>query len=118
MVIFYWTTVSVFVALTIFLGTLFYRLPADSAAGQLTILNRLGVIISNQEHLNADVAALVAAAVAISDEIAALKAQPAAETLDFTGLDNVVATFQGLVPAPAEAPAEPVAVEPPAEPVV
>lgn len=62
------------------------------------------VIISNQEHLDADVAALTAAATAIADEIAALKAQPAAEALDFSGLDNVVATFQGLVP-----PADPAA---------
>lgn len=120
MVIFYWTTVTAFVTLTILLLGLewkkeqLYLRSIDPVEQKFnTILDTLGVIISNQEHLDADVAALTAAAAAISSEIAALKAQPSAESLDFTGLDNVVETLQGLVPAPAapadEVPAAPAA---------
>lgn len=69
-------------------------------------LEFLGVIISDQEHLDADVAALVDATVKIGAEIAALKAQPAAEALDFSGLDSAVAAVSGLVPAPVEAPVD------------
>lgn len=66
-----------------------------------SVLELLGVIISDQEHLDADVAALVEAAKAIGAEIEALKSQPAAAAIDFTGLDSVVASFQGLVDSPA-----------------
>lgn len=69
------------------------------------VLDLLGVIISDQEHLDADVAALVEAAKAIGAEIEALKAQAAAAAVDFTGLDNVLAAFQGLVEPPAAPPA-------------
>jgi len=109
-VIFYWTTVTAFVCLTVLTLALdwnkykpYQSVSADEPGQDKLnqILKLLGVIISNQEHLDADVSALLAAAAAISDEIAALKSQPAAAAVDFTGLDSVVGTFQGLVPAPA-----------------
>ena len=115
--IFYWTTISLCLTLTITLVWLewwkekTYYLPTSVTVELVgldekldRVLSLLGVIMSDQEHLNADVAALVAAAASIADEIAALKAQPAAAALDFTNLDGVVSTFQGLVPAPAPAP--------------
>ena len=70
------------------------------------VLDYLGVILSDQEHLDTEVASLVSATQGISDEIAALKAQPAAAQLDFTNLDAAVAAVQGLVPAPV-VPADP-----------
>ena len=79
------------------------------------IIDLEGVIISIQEQLDADVAALAAAQVAIADEIAALKVQPAAESVDFTGLDAAVAAFQGLVPAPVVVPPVDVPVEAPVD---
>jgi len=123
-VIFYWTTVTAFVSLTVLSLALDwnkYKLyesdPADESVQEKLnrILDLLGVIISDQEHLDADVSALVAAAAAISDEISALKAQPAAASVDFTGLDRVVGTFQGLVPAPAAPVVDPVAPVDPAQ---
>lgn len=71
-----------------------------------SILTTLEVIVSNQEHLDADVAALGTATQAIADELAALKAQPGSETLDFSGLDAAVASVQGLAPVSEPAPAE------------
>jgi chromosome segregation ATPase len=56
----------------------------------------------DQNHLDADVQALVSGLDAVEAEIAALKNQPAADALDFTGVDAVVARLQADVPpAPA-----------------
>lgn len=88
------------------------------------IIELLGVIINDQEHLNADVAALAAVLSAVTDD---LKNQNAAagKPLDFSGLDSLVSQFQAaLTPATAAAPAPPAepapveaAPEPPAAPV-
>lgn len=56
-------------------------------------------IMSDQEHLDADVAALTTATDAIAAEVEALKAAQSSGTpLDFTALDALVATIQGEVP--------------------
>lgn len=65
------------------------------------IIERLDNLVSDQDRLNEDVAAIVSAVGAIATEIADLKNQPAAPGLDFTGLDAAVAAVQGLAPAPA-----------------
>lgn len=61
-------------------------------------------LMSNQEHLDADVAAI---GPQLQEVIDALKAQPGAEALDFTGLDTVVQQISDAVPdaPPAEPPA-------------
>jgi hypothetical protein len=58
---------------------------------------REGVIqlMSDQDKLNADVAALLESLTNIEAEIASLKAQPGAQALDFSGLDAVVARAKG-----------------------
>ena len=71
-----------------------------------TLNERITTIMTSQEKLDADVAALNTALGAISDEIANLKAQPAAAAVDFTGLDAAVNTAQGMVPAPATPPTD------------
>jgi hypothetical protein len=62
-------------------------------------------IMSDQDQLNTDVAALTAAETGIVNEIAGLKAQIAAGTpaaaLDFTALDAVTSRLTADVPAPA-----------------
>lgn len=65
------------------------------------IIERLDELVSDQDKLNEDVSAIVSAVGAIATEIDALKNQPAAPSLDFTGLDAAVAAVQGLAPAPA-----------------
>lgn len=114
-VIFYWTTVTAFVGLAILSlaldcnkHKLYQSALADEPVREKVnqILDLLGVIISNQEHLDAEVAALTAAAAAIAGEIASLKAQPAAEAIDFSGLDSVVDTLQGLVTPPVADPVD------------
>lgn len=47
--------------------------------------------MTNQEHIDSDVAALGTGLAAIEAEIVALKAQVGAGELDFTGLDAVTA---------------------------
>lgn len=75
----------------------------------------LGVIMSNQEQLDANVAKLNAAVSEIRVEIDNLKAQPGAEVLDFSGLDDVTAKLTAIgaeddepAPAPEPDPAPPV----------
>lgn len=63
-------------------------------------------VSDTQSHLDADVAALAASLASIEAEIADLKAAHA-PAVDFTGLDNAVATAKGLVPAPVAPPAPP-----------
>jgi hypothetical protein len=55
-------------------------------------------ILTDQEKLDADVAALGAGLDAVEAEIAELKAQPAAAALDFTALDAAVARVQNDAP--------------------
>lgn len=69
------------------------------------VIEQNGKIMTDQQHLDADVAELGTALTNISDEIVALKNQPGAPALDFTALDAAVAQAQGLAPAPA-APAD------------
>jgi archaellum component FlaC len=64
-------------------------------------LTTLGELMTDQEHLDADVAALTTAVAVIAQEIADLKSQPGAGSLDFTGLDAAVAAVAGLEPPPA-----------------
>lgn len=58
---------------------------------------------SDQQHLDADVAAESASLDAVEAEVAALKAQPAAQALDFSKLDSVVSRLKGDEPAPPAA---------------
>lgn len=67
-----------------------------------SIHNTLGEIMSEQSHLDADVAGISAA---LADEIAALKAQPGAEVLNFSKLDDLLALAQANDPGPQPAPA-------------
>jgi len=55
-------------------------------------------IMSNQEHLDAAVAALGVQFQQVVDEVAALKAQVGADALDFTGLDAAVQQVSNTVP--------------------
>lgn len=70
------------------------------------VLQEQGIIVTDQEHLDADVAQLATAVGVIAQEISDLKNQPGAGALDFTGLDAAVASVAGLEPAPAEPPAD------------
>jgi ribosomal protein L12E/L44/L45/RPP1/RPP2 len=75
----------------------------------IATLNHLEqIIMTEQAHIETDVAAILAA---VNTEIAQLKAQPGAEALDFTSLDNLVATTQAdaAADAPVAPPAPPVA---------
>ncbi len=62
-------------------------------------------IMADQDKLDTDVKALLAGLGNVEKEVAALKAQPAAPSLDFTGLDAAVARLQTDAPAPAAPPA-------------
>jgi hypothetical protein len=80
---------------------------------RLNKINRkVNIMTDNQTKLNEDVQAILGGLAAIENEIATLKAQPAAEDIDFSGLDAVVARIQGDVPgdsvigAPVDAPVE------------
>lgn len=75
------------------------------------------MLVSDQSHLDADVQALVAGLDAIEQEIAALKNQPQAASLDFSALDAAVSRLQGDAqpPAPPTPPDQPPVV-PPVEP--
>lgn len=65
----------------------------------------IGAIVTDQEHLDAEVADIVADTSAIQAEIEALKAAAAAsQPLDFTALDSAVAAL-GQVAAPPASPA-------------
>lgn len=77
------------------------------------ILDLEGVIITDQDHLNTDVASLTASFGAIID---ALKQQPGAAALDFTAADALVQTVAAAVPVAPVAPAAPVAEPAPVEP--
>lgn len=75
-------------------------------------ITQLGVTMADdQAHLDADVQSLVSGIDALNTEIANLKNQPAAASIDFTALDGVVAGLQGAVPTPdpTPAPADPAA---------
>jgi len=71
--------------------------------------------MSDQDIINADVAEENSAISTIENEIVALKAQPAAAGLDFTGVDSVLGRLKGdaaaaappvaAPPAPAQQPA-------------
>jgi hypothetical protein len=78
--------------------------------------NAMSEVQSDQQHLDADVAAEGASIDAIEAEIANLKNQPAGTPLDFTALDATVARLKGDEPAPAPAPAAPAADVPAATP--
>ena len=104
MVIFYWATVLAFVSLTLLSLWLGRQSDQGSAlVGQLDRIERkLEVIMADQDILNEYVARLVTAVGAIKAEIDALKAQPAAVAVDFSGLDAAVSSVEGLEPpAPA-----------------
>ena len=89
------------------------------------IKGALGIVIENEEHimtdqdhLDADVQALTTGLDAIEAQIAALKAQPGGTALDFTALDAVVARVKGDATPPAAEPtpaAEPAPAEVPAD---
>lgn len=68
-----------------------------------SIHNTLGEIMSEQSHLDADVATLTAFVTDIEAEVAALKA--ANPAVDFTALDALVATAQANDPGAPAAPA-------------
>lgn len=70
--------------------------------------DRLDAIVADER---ADTAALGDKLSALTDEIKALKDQPAAESLDFSGLDAVAADLDSLAKPAAEVP-PPVAVPP------
>lgn len=63
------------------------------------ITTKLEDILSNQDEINARVTRISAAVSVIAQEIADLKAQPAAEALDFSGLDAAIASVEALEPA-------------------
>lgn len=63
------------------------------------ILSKLEDILANQDTINAFVARITAANELIASELVALKAQPGAEVLDFTGLESAVAGEEALEPA-------------------
>jgi len=103
-VIFYWTTVSAFVSLTLLSLWLEWRTHQGSAlVGQLDRIERkLEIIMSDQDILNEYVVRLGTAVNAIKAEIDALKSQPAAVAVDFSGLDAAVSSVESLEPpAPA-----------------
>jgi len=62
---------------------------------------------NDQARLDADVQKLTDATTAVEKEIADLKAQPAASSLDFSKLDDAVAKLQSDAPAAAPAPTNP-----------
>lgn len=63
--------------------------------------HELEQLMSDQSHLDSDVAELTTDFAAIKDEIAKLEAAAAAgQPLDFTALDAVVADVKANVPAP------------------
>jgi hypothetical protein len=64
----------------------------------------IGELMTDQEHLDSDAAAILTALQSIVAEIAALKAQPAAAALDFTNLDAAVASVQSTPDAPVTPP--------------
>lgn len=72
--------------------------------------HRLEAIMTSQENVTADVAALNDGLAQIEAEVASLKAQPAAAQLDLSGLDAVVSRVKGDVPAAPAAPSAPTAV--------
>ncbi len=65
-------------------------------------------INQDQAHLDTDVAGIADVLTNVETEITALKAQPAAASVDFTGLDAVLARGKGdetpAAPAPAADP--------------
>jgi aryl carrier-like protein len=82
-----------------------------------TVIKKENKLMTDQEHLDADVQALGAGLDEIVAEIDALKAQHPA--VDFTALDAVVARVQGVAadnaPPPADEPAPDAGTEAPAE---
>ncbi len=80
--------------------------------------HRLDTIMTSQENMTADVAALNDGLAQIEAEVASLKIQPAAAQLDLSRLDQVVARVRGDVPAVPAAPAstDTPAATPPADP--
>lgn len=60
-------------------------------------------IMSDQSHLDTDITALSGYFADIEAEVANLKAQPAADALDFTALDALVASAKAADPGPAPA---------------
>ncbi len=81
--------------------------PAPAWAQELlNRFNRMETrIMADQDKLDTDVKALLAGLGNVEVEIAALKAQPAATSLNFTGLDAAVARLQADAPAPTLPPA-------------
>jgi hypothetical protein len=77
-----------------------------------TVIEGIATLMTDQDKLDADVAAENTAISAIEAEIAALKNQPPAASLDFTGLDAAVAKLQGDAPAPIAAPTDPSVTQP------
>ena len=77
------------------------------------IEGKIDNMTDDQTHLDADVQAITAGLSNIEAEIAALKNQPAAASLDFTALDAAVARLQGdetpatPTPDPTPAPVDP-----------
>jgi peptidoglycan hydrolase CwlO-like protein len=61
------------------------------------------IMTANQDHLNKLASDLQTALTNIQNEIASLKAQPGAEQLDFSALDNEVAQASGIAPAVSQA---------------
>lgn len=65
------------------------------------ITQRLDSIVSDQDQLNADVAAEGDLLTTIESEISSLKAQPAAANLDFSGVDKMLSRLKGDAAAAA-----------------
>lgn len=110
-------------------GILLVALPATSLRTRISTLEqKVEAMSADQGHLDTDVAALQGAATSIQAEIDALKAQPAAASLDFTALDSAAANLTSIgaenpppaptpAPTPAPAPVDPNAPPPaPADP--
>lgn len=89
---------------------------ARRISGELrTLMKEIRKLTDDQAKLDADVQALNDGLTNIEAEIASLKNQPAAATLDFTALDAAVARIKGdetAPPAPVVAPTPAPAVDP------
>lgn len=93
------------------LDALAIQLGQSSAAHAAQLERVREQIMSDQERLNAGIAAIITGLAAIESEIDTLKVQPGAGALDFSGLDALVARVA------ADARPDDPSPNPPAEPV-
>lgn len=87
-----------------------YRKLNEIAESIELVHRKLDHIMTDQDKLDADVAALEQGFVNIATEITTLKAAAAAgQPLNFDGLDKAVADLTSLAPVPTPAPVPPAA---------